>query len=275
MLEEEFGSELFERQGHGMKLTEAGERLLEHARAILREVENTRTDLLGLRGAITGHIVCGIIPSLGDRALVSFMRDFAEENPLVSLRWVTGYAGFLIEWLARRQIDVAVVYETPDLSSYDVSPLVEEPLFVVAPRDASLRVDVPIKLASLADKTLILPGPQHGLRKLLQGPVQRAGVELKVRVEVDSLQAQLELVRTGFGWTILPPSATTVELAAGQISAAPLCEPEVVRHIVIVRPIDRNQSHGARAFSAALKQHVAVMLRNGNWPGARKALDQT
>jgi LysR family transcriptional regulator, nitrogen assimilation regulatory protein len=272
LLEEEFGCELFERQGHGMKLTEAGDRLVDHARVILRDVEHARADVMTLRGAVTGTVVCGIIPSLGDRALVPFVRSFAESNPLVMLRLVTGYAGFLVEWLARRQIDLAVVYDTAALSSCDVVPLAEEPLFVAAPLSAGLSPQSPIRLADLAAIPLILPSPQHGLRKLVDAEANRAGVTLKVRMEVDSLQAQLELVRTSFGSTILPPSAMAPELAARQISAAPIVAPEVVRRIVVARPIDRSQSHGVRTFATALKQHVTTMLADGSWPGARPLL---
>ncbi|WP_137390138.1 LysR family transcriptional regulator [Rhodoligotrophos defluvii] len=269
MLEEEFGTELFERQGRGMKLTEAGDRLLEHARAILREVEHARADLLALRGAITGSVVCGVIPSLGDRALVPFVRSFVENNPLVSLRLVTGYAGFLIEWLGRRQLDIAILYDLPTLSSYDVVPMVEEPLFVVASPRAGLDIGVPVKLATLASVPMVMPSPQHGLRKLVDKAAQRHNVRLSVRVEADSLQTQLELARTGFGWTVLPPSAVAAELADRQISAAPLCEPEVLRRIVLVLPIDRSQPYSVRVFSDAMAEHVLSMVRKGGWPGAR------
>lgn len=269
MLEEEFGSSLFDRQGRGMKLTEAGDRLLEHARSILREVEHARADLLALRGAVTGNVVCGIIPSLGERALVPFVRSFAEKNPLVSLRLVTGYAGFLLEWLARRQVDLAVLYDLPGLSNEDVVPLVEEPLFIAASPDVGLDVSVPVRLSTLTSVPMILPSPQHGLRKLVEDAAQRHGIRLNVRLEADSLQTQLELARTGFGWTVLPPSAMAQELAAGTISAAPACDPEILRRIVLVLPIDRSQPHAVRTFADALAAHVIAMQQGGAWPGAR------
>lgn len=269
LLEEELGVPLFKRLGYGMKPTEAGERLLSHARIILRDLESARTEILSMQGAITGNIVCGMIPSLGDRALVPFVRSFAEDNPLVSLRVITGYAGFVVEWLAHRQLDTALIYDLPDLSNYDVTPLAEEPLFVVGPPDAGFDVAKPVALATLATVPLILPSPQHGLRKLVDKAALRHGLRLNVRVEADSLQAQLELARVGFGWTILPPSAIAAELGQRQVSAAPLCEPEILRRIVLVLPIDRRQSHSVRVFAESMAEHVAAMIGTGQWPGSR------
>jgi LysR family transcriptional regulator, nitrogen assimilation regulatory protein len=269
MLEEELGSDLFARQGRGMKLTEAGDRLLEHARLILRDVETARSELLALRGTVSGNVVCGVIPSIGDRALVPFVSGFAEANPLVNLRVVTGYAGFLIDWLARRQIDLAIVYDQPGLASHEVIPLVEEPLFVVAPPHVGLDTGVAVAVATLTSVPMILPSPQHGLRKLVDGVVERHGIALNVRMEADSLQTQLELVRTGLGWTILPSSAFAADLALGYVSAAPLKDPEILRKIVVALPLDRGQPHAVRAFAEGVARHVTGMTRDGSWPGAR------
>ncbi len=269
LLEEELGISLFQRLGYGMKLTEAGERLLSHARIILRDLETARSEVLSLQGAITGNIVCGMIPSLGDRALVPFLRTFAEDHPLVSLRVVTGYAGFVVEWLAQRQLDTALLYDLPELSKYDVTPLAEEPLFVVGPPDAGFNVATPVPLATLAPMPMILPSPQHGLRKLVDTATLQHNFRLNVRIEADSLQAQLELARVGFGWTILPPSAIATELGLQQVSAAPLCEPEILRRIVTVLPVDRRQAHSVRVFADNLAEHVVAMIGTGKWPGSR------
>lgn len=269
LLEEELGTPLFVRHGYGMKLTEAGEQLLMHARIILRDLDTARSEILSLQGAVTGDVVCGMIPSLGDRALVPFIRAFAEDNALVSLRVITGYAGFVVEWLAHRQLDTALIYDLPDLSNYDVTPLAEEPLFVVGPPDAGFSVAAPVALATLASTPLILPSPQHGLRKLVDKAAMRHNICLNVRLEADSLQAQLELARVGFGWTILPPSAIAAELGQNRVSAAPLCEPEIPRRIVLVLPVDRRQSPSVRVFANAMTEHVAAMIGTGQWPGSR------
>ncbi|MFN0262762.1 LysR family transcriptional regulator [Tepidamorphus sp. 3E244] len=269
MLEEEFDVVLFERQGRGMKPTEAGERLLQHARTILRDVEHARADLQAVRGTLTGDVFCGAIPSLGERALVPFARDFATDNPLVSLRLVTGYAGFLVEWLARRQVDIALLYDLPSLANYEVVPLVEEPLFAVAPASAGLSINKPIGLSELSSMPMILPSPQHGLRKLLETAVQERKIKLTVRLEADSLQAQLDLARSDFGWTVLPPSAIAQELADGHITAAPICDPEILRRIVLALPTDRSHPHVVRVFSDALASHLLSLLGDDRWPGAR------
>ncbi len=64
-LEVELRQPLFERNGRGVTLTEAGKRLLAHRRGLLQQVERARQDLETHRGAPAGRLVIGLPPSVG------------------------------------------------------------------------------------------------------------------------------------------------------------------------------------------------------------------
>jgi DNA-binding transcriptional LysR family regulator len=93
-LEKELQAQLFDRHPRGARLTPEGERLLEHARAVLREVQALRmphTEGLGLRRVRVG--VLPTVPSWLSARLIdtlqSFNRDLpvvAQEVPLADLR---------------------------------------------------------------------------------------------------------------------------------------------------------------------------------------------
>ncbi|MES1264992.1 MAG: LysR family transcriptional regulator, partial [Variovorax sp.] len=63
-LEDELGSELFDRVPNGMRLNAAGERLLQHVQATLHDFQVTRTEMDALKGERTGHVKIASMDSL-------------------------------------------------------------------------------------------------------------------------------------------------------------------------------------------------------------------
>src|SRR5687767_12483832 len=74
MLEEEVGTELFQRHARGMALSEAGEVLIAHARGALRELDQAKSDLSALAGQVSGKVAIGLLPSVSDLMTGAFAR---------------------------------------------------------------------------------------------------------------------------------------------------------------------------------------------------------
>jgi DNA-binding transcriptional LysR family regulator len=66
MMEDELRVMLFARHGRGMVLTDARKLLLERAASILRQIEDLRADVTAQAGAITGRVVLGTPPTVGE-----------------------------------------------------------------------------------------------------------------------------------------------------------------------------------------------------------------
>ena len=75
-LEVELGQNLFERNGRGVALTDAGTRLLEHTRGILLQVGRARQELEDQKNGDSGHFVLGLPPSLGRSVTVPLVKAF-------------------------------------------------------------------------------------------------------------------------------------------------------------------------------------------------------
>jgi LysR family transcriptional regulator, nitrogen assimilation regulatory protein len=91
LLEEELKVALFTRHGRGMELTSAGEMLRARASSILRQVEETRADLMQEAGAVRGRVVFGMPPTVGDVLATRLIERFLGLYPEVTLRAVTAY----------------------------------------------------------------------------------------------------------------------------------------------------------------------------------------
>ncbi len=89
-LESELGHTLFERNGRGVVLTDAGSRLLEHTRGILTQLGRARQELEDQRNGDSGHFALGLPPSLGRSVTVPLVKAFGQRLPNARLATVEG-----------------------------------------------------------------------------------------------------------------------------------------------------------------------------------------
>jgi LysR family nitrogen assimilation transcriptional regulator len=124
-----------------------------------------------------------------------------------------------------------------------------------------------VPFARLAGKTLLLPSLRHGLRAIVERCAAEAGVTLNVEIESDSLYTLKDLVRHGYGTTILPLAPIHADIAARHLSAAPLTEPTPSRRLVLSFASDRPASRAARFASEAITSVVTELVERGIWTG--------
>lgn len=267
MLEEELDVSLFTRHGRGMVLTAEGQTLLERASAILRMVDDTRSELASGAGIIKGTVSLGVPPTAGEVLAGPLVERFARQYPDVTIRIVPAFSGYLLDMLQRGEIDLAVMYETHTLRQIPVEPLIVERLYLVGSPTDGPGSERSIRFADLAGLPLILPGPRHGLRVLIENEAKRLGVELNVPIEADSLQVLKDLVSRGLGHTILPIAPVHNETQAGVLRALPITSPELTRKLVLVRSPMRASANAVRLFEETLKAQTVDMVRSGIWKG--------
>src|SRR6202167_5837144 len=167
-LEVELGQNLFERNGRGVVLTDAGSRLLEHTRGILTQIGRARQELEDQRNGDSGHFALGLPPSLGCSVTVTLVKAFGKQLPNAELVTVEGLSSYILEWLTVGRVDCALAYNTNGSGTVDVQPLLDDQLFLIAPIEA--RADSrssrhkSITLEQLADHPLIIPSRPHAMR---------------------------------------------------------------------------------------------------------------
>jgi DNA-binding transcriptional LysR family regulator len=121
--------------------------------------------------------------------------------------------------------------------------------------------------AEMASLPLLLPSARHGLRNILERFAQEAGVSLNVTVEMDSYAALKDLVRHGYGCTVLPLAPIYEDVSAGRLVAVPICEPSPTRQLVLSYSSDRPVSRVAQLAGESLTGIMAEHVRRGIWRG--------
>lgn len=199
-LEEDLDVQLVKRAGRAVKPTEAGIKILEHARALLRETRSLRA--IASDGERVGELRLGSFVSALTSVLPPVLRRLYQRYPGLALFITPGASIELCRKVGAGELDAAVVVE-PQFAipkTCEWRPFLDEPLVVVAPaamagRDAHevlrtepfIRYERSVLGGQLADRYL----RDHGIY-----PQQR--------LEIDGLLAIAALVDQGIGVSLLP-----------------------------------------------------------------------
>jgi DNA-binding transcriptional LysR family regulator len=212
-LETELEVQLFRRKPRGVELTQAGEALLEEARAILARVEHAAAAARRAARGEAGRIGIGFTSSASFHPFVpSAIRAFREAHPLVGLSLEEGGTAELVEALIAEKIDTAFV-RSPigPASGIAIHSLLEEEMVAAFPAGHPLSTGDKtsmLPLAALEPETFILYrrplGP--GLYDAIIAACQRAGFSPTIGQEAPRMLSTLSLVAAGLGVTLVPDS---------------------------------------------------------------------
>jgi LysR family nitrogen assimilation transcriptional regulator len=263
-LEVEVGQNLFERNGRGVILTDAGSRLLEHTRGILTQVGRAREELEEQRNGDSGHFTLGLPPSLGRSMTVPLVKAFGHSLPNVGLATVEGLSVYMLEWLNIGRVDCALVYNAPASPNLDLQPLLDEQLFLVGPQNAkgTRKSRKAITLAELADHPLVIPSRPHALRMSVENAL--AGISKKILVahEIESIPAVIDLVRQGYGYAVLPLNAVKSTEWANQVEVRPVVSPTLKTSLSVATSTQRPRSSLMRKAILVIRDIVRQQLRS-------------
>jgi len=267
LLESELGGPLFTRHGRGMTLTDLGRKVIGPSGDILLRLEDIRRCAADRSSSLAGKVSVGVTPTVAEVATLPLVRAIREAHPHLALCFTSGFSGHLLEWLKRGELDCCVAFATPAGGLVHTVPVVDETLLLVAAPGRGFAADRPVPFAALAGEPLILPSPGHGLRTILDEAAMRAGITLAPTIEADSLTAMIDLVRAGYGVTVLPYAPIHARVRSGDLVAAPLVDPVPGRRVVMAYPADRPVTPAARFVGEAFAAVAADLVGSGAWAG--------
>ncbi|MDP1631649.1 MAG: LysR substrate-binding domain-containing protein [Caulobacter sp.] len=258
-LEEELDARLLERHARGVTPTEAGETLFEHARLILRGATDARSAVTALSAEPAGVVALGAPSSLATALLPVLAQRIQARYPRLRLHLIDGFSATLHQWALSGRLDLAILYQDAAMGPLPNRPLLVEDLVAVGPA-GHFAPNQAVTPTDLAGSPLVMPARPHRLRLLIEGWSPRC----YARMEVDSLPALLDLVRTGFGCTVLAYSTIHAAVTEGRLSYAPLA-PKLTRTLVLARPPQRRPSAAQTAVETEIIALVAEEADRLRW----------
>jgi DNA-binding transcriptional LysR family regulator len=209
-LEEELGVRLFERSSRGVLMTEAGELLLEEARHIFVQVDQTVRTVQHVGHGEVGHLTLGFVPSASNEVLPPILRAFGERFPGVELFLREMRPDRVVHQLRDKQIDAGFVYLPFEDPSFNIECVSREPLVLALPETHPLALEPRVELRSVAEELFILPARYQrmpGLYGQVTEACRQAGfVPNAVQKDVWLMQTIVGLVAGGTGVALVPAS---------------------------------------------------------------------
>jgi DNA-binding transcriptional LysR family regulator len=216
-LEEELGVKLFDRLGRGIRLTEAGERLVPYAEKILDLADESGVEISGTK-EIRGTLTIRIPESLGIYRLPHIIENYVSQYPKVRLHFTTCAHETLQKDLRKGITDLAfLLTESIEAADLEMEVLGFESIVMVAAPEHPLSRKKTIRTRDLEGETILLSKVDCSYRRTFERLLDGAGIGPGNMHAFHSVETLKQCVINGMGITILPAVAVEKDLAGGSL----------------------------------------------------------
>ena len=250
-LEDELGARLFDRLGRSVRLTELGKTFLPRARAVLRELEAARGDVVERKDSVAGSVTVGAIPTVAPYLLPRVLASFSRKFPQVQLTVIEEITPVLLDRLRASAVDLAVLALPIRGHEFESAPLLTEPLFAVLPQKHKLARRRSISLKDVRKEPFLLLRDGHCFRENAVAACDRARVHPQVIFESGQFSSLLSMVGAGMGVSLIPQMAMDKKSGCRYVS---ISDPEATRTIGAVTLRGRSLTRASLSFLSLLQK---------------------
>jgi LysR family hydrogen peroxide-inducible transcriptional activator len=249
-LEKSLGAALFERLNRRIELTPLGEAILGKAQALIEDAAALPDYFERAREGVRGPLRVGAIPTILPYFLAPRLKGFTDRYPDVELYLREGTTAELVEQVLDGLIDVAVLSLPVEAAGLVMKELFRDALYLAVPERHSLASEKKVQLRRLSQERLLILKDGHCLRDETLAVCDRARARFAGQFEVDQFLTIFELIRAGFGVSIVPEMARSLSQGCKLIEI----EPKASRRVGYVRLERRYLSKALEAFTDYLKE---------------------
>ena len=264
-LERETGQKLLERNGRGVRLTDAAALLATHAERILAMVEEAESDLEAQRGEVVGELALSAFPTAA-RGLVPGGAA-RPEPPAPAPEGGPARAGAAHgrppgrPWRDRPGRRPGLVQRAAGHPGRPVkASLVDDIADVALPAGHPLAARPVIDLGELHGDSWIAQSPGAICRDWLVHTLRSAGLEPRIAHTADEYATQLALVATGLGIAVVPRLGRC-DVPEG-VRIVPV-RPALTRHVYAIWRAEAARRPAIRATVAALRASAPALAEAG------------
>lgn len=229
LLEEELGEPVFHRIGRRIRITPAGESLLQLSHRVFRDLQETVSTISDKRESLSGtmRLVGGMTVCL--YYFPALLAEVRRVHPHLEMKVTVGSAERSIAMLRSGAGDLGMItlpVEATDLVSV---PVLEEELLLVTYPAHPLAKKKSITAADLDKQDFVLFETGSITRRLVESFFAREGVEPEIIMETENVEIIKAMVRNGLGISIIPSQAAAAEIRTGQLFCSRLPGHSLVR----------------------------------------------
>jgi molybdate transport repressor ModE-like protein len=214
-LEDDYGVQLVAAQGHDVRLTEDGERLVDLAAPLVEGFDSLKKVFHDEHGKAERHLRMAAPATVLNSSLRHVIARYRESHPQVRLSLIDAPSRTAWQLLEAEKADLAIVGApegVPLPSRFQAVPLVKYPFEVVCLQSHPIAQLKSPKLRDILKQPLILAGEDSSSRMQLDHLVAKAGLSdrMNVIMTAGNVTSILNYVALGMGVAVLSRPASEV-----------------------------------------------------------------
>jgi DNA-binding transcriptional LysR family regulator len=259
-LEESFGVPLFERLPQGMRLTTAGEMLIDSVRRWQRDLRRVQSHMDDLQGLRRGEVSIALVEGAADFFAES-LSCFHFRYPGIAYRLHAAAALTVADLVLSGEYELGLTFNPPKSSSLRTEAKLGYQLGIVTRPDHPLAMDRTTSLAQCSKYPLVIPDETMSLRRVLDELwAKNIGSELPYSAVASNVGIIKSLVKNGFGIGMLTSMDALTETRAGELKFISLTEEKIPPSVLcIVSASGRTLSVPAHTLLRHLSQHLSEL----------------
>jgi DNA-binding transcriptional LysR family regulator len=266
-LEAELGTRLFDRNSHGIRLTESGKMLLRYTERILGDWGQVQHGIRALERLEAGQLRLAVFPTVW-YVLRPRLAQFVQEHPAIDVAVENGLSEVVIDWVLEHHVEAGVVVMPISHPRLAETPLYTEEFVLLVPPGHRWHGQDEVPVAELDNHPIIVPTLNRWYREFVLPMFRQHNVRLETRLAAHNYETVLYLVRAGLGAGLIPLTACVAWESEHAGEKVVRITPSLQRHFAWIERSDGVRSPAChtffREFALALRQQSTLpcLLKN-------------
>lgn len=252
-LESQLDARLLYRDSRGVELTPAGQRLLQHARLIMRQVDYLKSEFAAYGTDSAGHIRIFANTTAVTEFLPEKLAGFLAARPGVTVDLQERLSRDIVRGVLDGSTDLGIIAGPVEARGMEILHFSTDRLVLALPVGHPLAAEAQVTLSQTLDYQHIGLHEGSTLLSFLRDQVERLGRQLSLRIQVSSFEAVCRMIEAGVGIGVIPESAASRHSRTMRLAIVELDEPWAVRErSILVREYD--------ALPGTVKALIAMLV---------------
>jgi DNA-binding transcriptional LysR family regulator len=252
-LEQEYGQKLFDRVGKSVRLTVAGETLLEYAQRLLTLRNESMRAVADQATTPRGMLAIGANEATCLYVLPDIFAEYSRRFPSVQISIYRNFSHKVIEKIEDGTVDVGIVTLPVKSPSLKIHPIFRDRLMLMVSSSNPLAHHRTVRTSEIAEQPLILPKTGF-MRQVMDKQFRPYRSRLRISMELPSVGMIKRFVAAGLGVTLISESFARDEAQAGQVKLIHISDMDIWRELGMVYRRDRTLPRSAASFITMVRQ---------------------
>ncbi len=256
-LEQEYGHRLFDRTAKSVRLTPAGEVILDYARQLLALRHNSLRAVAERNGVPVGTLSIGANEGTFLYVLPKVFAKYHRMFPKIRISVYRNFTHKVIEKVEDGALDLGMVTLPVKSPSLHVIPLFKDKVLLMVGPGSPLFNKRSVTMEELAQQPLIIP-KTGSTRKLIEKNLRPYRENLNITMELTSLTMIKRFVAAGFGVSLISSTFAKENVRRGDVRLLKIEGLEISRELGLISQKHRSLPHAASAFSELARKELTA-----------------